>query len=581
MSIEISSPSFSNITPSQPASNQPAPTVEVEVEETLLESSTVRPAGQTLSQPNQSGSTSPSRSVLADRSIYAVTDLAPETQAYALARYSRSAASLRESVAWITGQRAADFLETFYFAYGHKSIADMAHITLALENISVLAAIAVEDEPLWDGQERSTRYQDFTKSRYVVPPELQDRPEAVTFTAAADNLFATYSALTKDLYSVLSEVVPRPDDMDPPSYKRTLNARILDVTRTLLPYATRTSVGQITSARVLERQLARLLASPYGEVRQVAAEMKEACRQPGFSPLALRMQAALQQQLELNPSAAEGLQALADIARPSLPAPTLVKYAHPSGQQARADELLFALAAELLGGMTPDNSLPVHLVENDPPLLETVASLLYRHSDLPYYQVQAVVRDMNPAQRQEIYDLAHSARGPHDSWLREQHSGYGRLYDILLDAKAMQDFFRHRRCLQIRQDVTTRHGFVCGSQWFRLGLPEQVAAHSIQGGLVARYDGLLQRTAQTVQQIAAVSPSAAAYLVPLGFRRRALFKMDDAQAAYMIETRSSVNGHFAYRLAAYQMWEEMQRVQPEVARWIRVTPFEQGDLLNR
>src|SRR6478672_709018 len=99
-----------------------------------------------------------------ERNIYAIVDIAPEAQAYALARYSRSAASLRESVAWITGQKAADFLETFYFAYGHRSIADMAHVTLALENISVLAAIVIEDEPLWDGQERSTRYQDFSKS---------------------------------------------------------------------------------------------------------------------------------------------------------------------------------------------------------------------------------------------------------------------------------------------------------------------------------------------------------------------------------------------------------------------------------
>jgi hypothetical protein len=49
----------------------------------------------------------------------------------------------------------------------------------------------------------------------------------------------------------------------------------------------------------------------------------------------------------------------------------------------------------------------------------------------------------------------------------------------------------------------------------------------------------------------------------------------------MIETRSGVNGHFAYRQAAYQMWQELERVQPEVARWVRVTPFEQSDFLNR
>lgn len=519
---------------------------------------------------------------MTERNIYALVDIAPETQAYALARYSRSAASMRDSVAWITGQKAADFLETFYFAYGHKSIADMAHVTLALENISVLAAIEIEDEQLWDGQERSTRYQDFTRSRYITPPELSSLPEAsATFTAAADKLFQTYSSLTRELFALLSQVLPKPDDMDAAAYKRTLNARILDVTRTLLPYATRTSVGQITSARVLERQLARLLASPYQEIREIAEEMKAACKQPGFSPLAVQMQATLQNLLERYPEAADALQALAEVANPPEPAPTLVKYTEPDRQQARVEKDMRQIVAEYLGRLEPDNATSVRLVEPDPPLLEAVTTLLYRYSSLSYTQVQAVVRDMRPALRQEIYDLAHAARGRHDNWLREQYSGYGRIFDILLDAKAMQDFFRHRRCVQIRQEITPRHGFVSGAEWFQLGLPAAAAESAISNGLDRHYDQTLWDAAKAVGQMAGVAPKVAHYLVPLGFKRRALFKMDDAQAAYMIETRSGVNGHFAYRQAAYRMWQELERVQPEVARWVRVTPFEQTDFLNR
>ncbi|MBN9389642.1 MAG: FAD-dependent thymidylate synthase [Chloroflexi bacterium] len=517
-----------------------------------------------------------------DRNIYAVVDIAPETQAYALARYSRSAASLRESVGWISNQKAADFLETFYFAYGHKSIADMAHITLALENISVLAAVLIEDEPLWDGQERSTRYQDFTKSRYVVPGELDGQPELrEEFVAAADNLFAVYTALTKEMYAHLADALPRPDDMDPASYKRTLNARILDVTRTLLPYATRTSVGQITSARVLERQLSRLLASPYAEVQAIAREMKEACKQPGFSPLEVKMQASLEALIAQHPEAAEALQEFAGVFAATEPAPTLVKYAEPSDQQALAEKWLRQFAKDLLKGIEPDNSRTVHLVDNDPPLLEAVTTLLYRYSDLAYHQVQEVVRGLSRNEIREIYDAAQQARGRHDGWLREQQSGYGRIYDILIDAKSMQDFFRHRRTVQVRQEITPRHGFVSGQEWFGLGLPAQTVEAAQAAGQVERYDRTMRETAQIVSRLEAISPMAAQYLLPLGFKRRALFKMDDAQAAYMIETRTGVNGHFAYRLAAYQMWQELDRVQPEIARWVRVTPFEASDFLNR
>jgi thymidylate synthase ThyX len=519
---------------------------------------------------------------MTERRIYALTGIAPETQAYALARYSRSAASLRDSVAWINAQKAADFLETFYFAYGHKSIADMAHVTLALENISVLAAIEVEDEQLWDGQERSTRYQDFTKSRYVVPPELDTLPEAAAlYTEAADRLFSTYTALTKELVAALTETLPKPTDMDAGNYKRTLNARVLDVTRTLLPYATRTSVGQITSARVLERQLSRLLASPFAELRLIAEEMKEASKQPAFSPLASQMEAALKEQIEQHPEVAEALQALAAIVEPIAPSPTLVKYAVPSEQRIRIAQLLGQVVREHLSGLTPDNSVSVRLTESDPPLIEAVTTLLYRYSDLAYSQVQAVVRDMSPKVRLEIYDLAQTTRGPHDDWLREQYNGYGRIYDILLDAKAMQDFFRHRRCVQVRQAVTPRHGFVAGAEWFSLGLPQIAAEKAVPSGLTNRYDETMTQTLEQVAQLAEVSPEAATYLLPLGFRRRALFKMDDAQAAYMIETRSGVNGHFAYRRAAYQMWQELERVQPEIAQWVRVTPFEQVNYLDR
>ena len=99
--------------------------------------------------------------------VYAVYGVEPEIQAYAMAKYSRSALSMKESLREISPQKAEKFLNTFYFQYGHRSIADLAHIALAIERLSILAAIAVADEQRWDGQERSTRYQDFKKSGYL------------------------------------------------------------------------------------------------------------------------------------------------------------------------------------------------------------------------------------------------------------------------------------------------------------------------------------------------------------------------------------------------------------------------------
>src|SRR5881275_3595523 len=101
--------------------------------------------------------------------VYAVYGVEPEVQAYAMAKYSRSALSMKESLREISEQKAEQFLNTFYFQYGHRSIADLAHVAFAIEKLSLLAAIAVVDEQRWDGQERSTRYQNFKKSGFYTP----------------------------------------------------------------------------------------------------------------------------------------------------------------------------------------------------------------------------------------------------------------------------------------------------------------------------------------------------------------------------------------------------------------------------
>ncbi len=108
--------------------------------------------------------------------VYAIHGADPEVLAYAMAKYSRSSLTLRESLAEISAQRAEQFLNTFYFQYGHRSIADLAHIPMAIERLSLLAAISLVDEQRWDGQERSTRYQDFRKSGWFTPATLGPRP---------------------------------------------------------------------------------------------------------------------------------------------------------------------------------------------------------------------------------------------------------------------------------------------------------------------------------------------------------------------------------------------------------------------
>src|ERR1700684_2003508 len=208
--------------------------------------------------------------------VYAVHGADPEVLAYAMAKYSRSALSMKESLREISSQRAEHFLNTFYFQYGHRSIADLAHIAFAVERLSLLAAIILVDEQRWDGQERSTRYQNFQKSGWYLPDFSSNPAAGKVFTEAIEALFAEYHSTTEIMFAHLKGQIVRPPEMKEEAYHRTLRARALDVSRYLLPLATNTSLGQIVNARTLETQISRLLSDPYEEVRQLGERLREA-----------------------------------------------------------------------------------------------------------------------------------------------------------------------------------------------------------------------------------------------------------------------------------------------------------------
>src|SRR5882762_5608944 len=132
--------------------------------------------------------------------VFAVHGADPEVQAYAMAKYSRSALSMKESLKEISEQKAEQFLNTFYFQYGHRSIADLAHVAFAIEKLSLLAAIALVDEQRWDGQERSTRYQNFKKSGYFTPDFGDDANSLELYTETAKFLFTEYEVFSEGMF---------------------------------------------------------------------------------------------------------------------------------------------------------------------------------------------------------------------------------------------------------------------------------------------------------------------------------------------------------------------------------------------
>jgi thymidylate synthase ThyX len=164
------------------------------------------------------------------------------------------------------------------------------------------------------------------------------------------------------------------------------------------------------------------------------------------------------------------------------------------------------------------------------------------------------------------------ARGSHDDVLREHQAGYALAFDVLVDLGSFRDLHRHRRCVQIAQPFTWEHGYL---------QPEDVTP-ALGGELGELYCSALDRAFAAAQEIREVSPEAADYLLPMAYRTRCLFKMDWAQAAYMIEQRTAPAGHFSYRRVAWQMYQALRARYPALAAPIRaVDPNASLDLLDR
>ena len=316
--------------------------------------------------------------------------LPPEKCAFALARYSRSPDSIRDSLEWVRTHDSAKFLESFYFQYGHASIADLGHVVLCFEGISELAATEIEDEQLWDGQARSSRYQDFSKSGFVTPPEF-DAAQAAAYQEAASALLDGYNQVHAKLLDHLAAKLPRPEAMKPEVYQRSLKARAFDVARYLLCFGIPTGVGQVTSIRTLERQVRRLKASEYEELRGLANEIAEAC--------------AAEPCLRWN-------QAGAGEARSEAVAPTLARHldADEHVQRSRVD--LRAWAAQNIApraGSSPDD---VDLIKPSDTMADIVATLLYPVTDWPYRELYELAAFMEPCAPERSAGCCTANRAP-------------------------------------------------------------------------------------------------------------------------------------------------------------------------
>ena len=519
------------------------------------------------------------------RRVFSVLGTHPEPGGYGIAKFSRSARPYQDWIFDLTDEGAHAFYETFYFDYGHASIADLAHLTVVLENVSMVAAEVLWDEPLLDGQASSTRYQDFQKRGFHTPEEIEGTDLETPYNELCGRLIDAYGRFHEKILDDFVERYrdQRPSGMSDDAYRRTLNARAFDVARYVLPMGIRTGLGHILSARTLERQLVKLLSHPLEEVREVGADLKRAAvDEPAFNPMVERLRPLLERlQAEVIPDGhnpdsndsnkdnSRAREALDEVRRVTgfgaAATPTLVKYAEPSAYRRDLRTHINAEAARWSEALGPPNGARgVELIDPHDPETEAICSLLYEHLPHSYAQIKGLADGMTPDERRAILDPVFERRGSHDPLPRALCSGYRLIFDVSTDCGAWRDFHRHRRMIQLAKPLRSVYGYE---------IPDAIGA----ADLTSAYRSLMADAGQLAEQIEERSPGVGQYALPMAFRQRALFKMDAAQLQYIVELRTRPENHFSVRETAYELYAAFRQQHPSWARHIRaVSPDDEA-----
>ena len=195
-----------------------------------------------------------------------------EAEAMLQALHSRSTGGLRKHLETLARKGAESFMDTTYVGYGHKSIGDCGDTTIFVEGVSMLIAKAVQDNPLYSGQESSTRYIDFSKQPFINPTQT---PRGEEILELQRQFYLDAQGPTR---ANLRDIHPQQEKEKDVVYGKAINARAFDITRSLLPAGASTNLAWHTNLRQAADKMLFLRHHPLAEVREVAGGLEETLR---------------------------------------------------------------------------------------------------------------------------------------------------------------------------------------------------------------------------------------------------------------------------------------------------------------
>jgi len=193
-----------------------------------------------------------------------------EDKAMIQALHSRDPKGIFSHLEKLAEKGSGKMMESFYVGYGHKSIGDCGTMTIFIENVSMLAAKAIQDSQLYNGQECSTRYIDFSKQDFLNGVTLATLPNILT-----ENLRNFYIKAFPMMVDFLKSKYQKLEEENEIVYDKAIKARVFDILRGFLPAGATTNLAWTGTLRQVADRLQYLRNHPLEEIRIIANKIQE------------------------------------------------------------------------------------------------------------------------------------------------------------------------------------------------------------------------------------------------------------------------------------------------------------------
>lgn len=468
--------------------------------------------------------------------IYSLQHPNEEVLAAACAKTSRDSRPFDEIMKTIDDDKAQGFLERVFNGYNDASVADIAVPTVALEGVSILASKALESNRRGFYQEKSTRYQVFTKdSVYSPDPEKFSAEEITLYRQAVEASFEAYERLTPPMMAWAEKVIPA----DAKNRVGAVRGKAFDSLRYFLPCGTTTQLA------------ARMPANDWRDLIQTLYAEDE----PEFTAIADRIREVLQEVV-----------------------PTLVKRAEPNWWLNRIrDHQTLAANRTNSHDLADRRRLSPRQVPWSVKSRGEYGDLYWTREELKRHQEEERsilgllafrysgqsmrssfnVVDASPETMWQLYDdLMLRRRTRHDKVPQELEALHY-TFEIVMDYGAYRDLQRQRRCTILPQPMTPYLGF-------------QIPEGALDAGLGGAFEKALTDIGVIAQKLGDMGSKLAAYATPLGYNHRSVHIYDGAQMYYVGELRTGPGCHISYWRVVHEMVRQVQAVHPRLFKHVKL-----------